>query len=1176
MIFRNQVLISLVAIVVANGCSRPMKFVSRTDAANPAQSTGDAKGSQEPAPSPAKSLPTIVDTNGKSVTPVDQQIANLSKLIPTPKSVQIPDAFFKFSKDKIVTNKDFDFGIEITNSSVAVASFRVSIVDSAGNPIVAAQTIQTDGSPTYNVTQKLVFGDGIYFIEATAIDAAETELRTEKISLFVDRSAPVVFLYLGVEPSRDPQKLACNTNPGSRSDVAMRIIPYDVCAVKTGPVALRITDICVLAESQATTPPPSNNSCWVSYSSMDFLALLANGKNDLVAFARDEIGNVGRGTASVVLKPANNPPVANLIEPSSSLVASKIFNDGDLLTVRWKVKSTDPYEKVRIAVSIIDADNQSRFLNLACNFANQRLAKACSDEAIQDTTGTIIKSEGNNTGSYTFKVPTGWGGINKHFYIQVQAFDVSGNSSVVATQDFNRGYEVLAGREFDGRGGSGLRLNRFDTRGGIVRVNKKGEVFDSAYGYKLSAFDGRSCRFFQTPSIPKTQTDCPDAFMNDDYSINAHWAYNRTKDVFYAIASKGGQEYIVEIDFNKKTITEIFGGAGKTDIDSSLRNVDVKKYRTAGLHQYLVYEGTLDRIFFRTLTQMYAINPTTMQLSYLLGNSASGEPADMQNVKQRDLVLADCPYKNVTCAFAVTPDRRLFMSLAGSDRPNAGGLYGTTFLIRDFSLDNPDQTTDMTMLPANSSNGGFISDYYYNSTNNSLVATLYASWVSELRLPDKSTTDIAAYKWKTLVVSGANSTNIFKSPLVSDSLPIQAPFQSVSIASSGFPNSFYIFDTGNGYLDYIDIESRTLEPVMGTDVGNTADELGINRDLRGPRHLFVDNDGNLVFSDVFNTQRIDLKNSDGQNPMIQTIRSAGANMPMRFDAAKNQVVRLSENGSSVDVFDYSKFSNPAVAPVMQFLGSQLGGHAVALSQNSSALKVASISIGGYTASVHLTDFTGYVNGNPAVAAQLVTNPNRKSFSSRWNWVGQDPMICYLDGNILSASDCAQAPLVNGNYYEASKYLAGGDTNHWGDSAYYNSQYTVPSAAFALNDTVVVACLSNTFVMIDKAGNKIYPFTPVDGNGQSFVLAGASASQPCYDRQAMFFNQNGRIFFIETGSTKPYEVDLSTVALTNKAKFTPITTQMPMAPGLYGSMFVTDTYVYYTHLHNVHRVLRNRR
>jgi hypothetical protein len=315
----------------------------------------------------------------------------------------------------------------------------------------------------------------------------------------------------------------------------------------------------------------------------------------------------------------------------------------------------------------------------------------------------------------------------------------------------------------------------------------------------------------------------------------------------------------------------------------------------------------------------------------------------------------------------------------------------------------------------------------------------------------------------------------------------------------------------------------------------------VNRRLDYPSHIFVDNNGEIVFSDFFNLQKITLDPDNNNLHTVSSLAYTFTRHPMKFDAATNQVYVAERR--DLHVYDYNDLAaGPTVigTAATQY-GYELGG---TVSNDFQKLSYMSSSYDGVQGRVYRTylyhsDFTTPA----AVQSSLMTHTDL--LSAAYNYCGP-----------TGTDPCSAAITTSGAHDGSTFRLSALSGRYRWHSATHVSAYDTANQN-------VYTCLNNSFAKVNVATATVALFAATDEGGVALA---------CQSNSAVFHNLGGQLYYGQFDGF--YAINTSTIDSTFAATLTRIPTTAPTFSGVYGGFTIDSDYIYYTERFSS-RVLRNK-
>lgn len=966
------------------------------------------------------------------------------------------------------------------------------------------------------------FAPGSYIVEISGFFSHGGALSTVQGTLTVDNTGPYVRLYPGVFRSAD----ACSTPPGQLEFVATRVASYDYCVRDLGSAATQVSKVC-LARTE-TGEPEVNDACWTDPANLPRLMLLSsanNGLNSYTLYARDAVGNVGFDSRSITMLPTI-PPRVDILEPTSQSLAGGVYRAGETKTLRWWITDEDTqYKDIKIVVTLMEADDPTKFTHLACNFVDNPVFRQCPSPMLENS--PLIVSEGNDRGSFSFTVPANWD-TAKSYLLLVTAIDKAGNAAVASTQEINAGWQVMAGRTYKGIGSSGVTIAQ-PAAGSITRTDRLGQLYSISQNFKLRAFDNRSCRMLKRAGAAAEPFDCDDIIETQHYRslVTGFWVYDGHRDVFYA--TNDGKIYL--IDFNARQVQVLFG-AGSTPLTRDLTaGRAASAYAASGLNHRLSFDASHRHLYFIDQGCLYYLDTRNSELRYVLGNGSAETGVGRQNdVRQRDVVLP-----SGVISFAVTKDYRVIMGASAPPHWPLGGGRAPQYLITNFDPANSSTTTSIIPLglhgiesPDETPLTDSIADIEYSSADHTIYAVIKWIGLYAMTIPSSESAS-TAYTWRKVNLrEGGHSHSAARIPGT---------------------NLFYVNYRSDGRSFLLDRDTGTEAAVLGFEIGSEGDQLGQNRYLELPLHVQAMSDSVVYFNDRYNLNRLSL---DGNGWQGQTKIASFAMHP--FHIQNDKIYQAAQ----FSLVTYALSTGTEIA-------RRSTGHSgywstretlVGIGRDMRNLKTVFVGLDWNSVAGTSRKSTLFL-GNFSLGDDGAIASAQKLRLSAVEPVGSN--YCGNNGTALCTQAVAE---ISGG----AAYFAGADyrlDRTWG---WYGveSHNNVVSAAFNEQESGFFGCANQNFFYYDISAQKLYNFSAEKVEGGSLS---------CNIKRGLFRWIDGALYFARDDGF--YRVKTDEITTRNRAVFERVSTRRPVLTGDYGGFDITPNYIYYTHTPS-RRLIRNER
>ncbi len=980
--------------------------------------------------------------------------------------------------------------------------------------------------------------EGNYAAKIQLLDSADGPFAESEFSIFVDTVAPTITMLVG----RDVANFCQGSALAAATVVSTKVIPVSYCAADPGNPSSGVKQVCIQAATSPAAPAP-DSPCWQPAQETLRPVVLSPGANQVYAHVKDNAGYVSQISGGVTLNLGLAPKV-EILEPKPQEVSAAKWQAGQSHTFRFKVTDDDTtFSSLRTVISLLDANDDANFRHLACNFSNDAVTQFCPDGAVPSSP-LISSSAVSQTFSFTFVVPADWD-QNKKYLLLATVIDQSGNASIRSSQELNAPYEVVAGVTYRGIGGTGTTMAADSHTGLHIVSDRRGSLLIPARNLRFSSStDNRSCRMLRLGATDRTAFDCPDVIETPYASslLGYPWAYDSTRDVFYARINHANQRLIGKIDFNARRLDIVFGGAGKTNLTSNLPPQALSTdYRNSSVYSFLFFDAASQTLLFRSRSQLYAIGPQN-QLRFIAGADLGADfPPDQNDVAQAALVLPDEDEP-----FAFSTDRRLLISGEKAANKPFGSFWGLQYLAGPLDFSNPAAPTDLIKIstPAGTDRTNYdLGSISYDPTNNRFYGS--NAWValSYMALPPLGS-PASAYTWNDLILR-SESTLVAEETFLQSYSPSQTtPFPIVfgafpvthTLASSSL---IYFYNSMNGTILSLDLTSKAIDRYLGTKSGTLESSAAQNQVLDTVRTLAFDNQGKLLLRDFYSTLRVTTGASLESGGQIERLDSAIGFGPFVFRSATNEVFQANVYDSSVGaqgglrIFNYDELSASTASIAAAGPVGYPAGYT--LNNNLDAPKVFGLN-GEYDENSGVTH-QAWAFQNAFGPRSALTAAVRTAFSAA-DLFGLGVNFC--------SGVCNQGTLVS-NYYAASSYRLAPVR------ALYRWRSPISKPVYLTNDTDVLLGHADKFMLFDTVSSRVYELNAEDTSATRIVGAPG----------AIFENTGGKTYLaIPTGTGRGvYEVNAANAKVDNKLRLTPIPLDYDIAN--FRAIHVKDGFLYFS-------------
>ena len=897
----------------------------------------------------------------------------------------------------------------------------------------------------------------------------------------VDTMPPVGRIFLGASASLSP----CTLPPAVSRFVASSVIPVQFCFDDQNGQGSGVAQFC-LKSNASSVPlelPSLSDDCWKPVDQAPKQVLLTSeseGLNVFHLFLKDAVGNVGRDEPMTVSLTSSEPPKVEILGPSSSELASSIWKAGEVKVLKWKVSDLDTLPlDIRIVVSLLNRSNKEDFVHLACSFADAPNAplKMCPDPKLALSPGILRSADGS--GQYSFKVDPSWD-LGKPYMLAVTAIDKAGNAAVLSTAEINQSWEVLAGRSYNGFGGTGSTMQATEIYH-LVATDALGQLYNTSNhkdgNYKVRSLDGRTCRFSKKLGAPSTPFDCEDILATNEPILGSPWKYIEYKDVFYAAVSGS----ILEINFKARSVRKLAGsGAEPLPVGSEVKPLS-SLASIPGLKSRLAYEPGSKSSYFVSSGRIYQIDSAD-KVRFVVGSGKMQvAPSPLVEARAADLDLPNIGYD----VFSVTADGRILFTGDRLPNWNTGSGFGLSYVLESVKPGSPDQTARLMVLGGTTG----VLDVAASGPSNEVRST---NWSNAQYRPEDSSVYVMAL-WK----------GVYRIKLPPVGSP-ETAYQLEHLSGAGVgTNDFAIVPKTNilfysefsfGNIFQVDIASKQQVALVGSNAKIPDSVQSENANLSAPRYFQRLTDNEIYFNDFNGLRKTKFEGGIWTVSTLIQAPSAIYRGAFRLFEAAQKIVQLSGND-----FRSANLANPSstVGEVTRVAGPRQLWYPLQFGHSTSAsspkMFLMNTDFDGVSAS---GGFMSVVNYDAALSGSLTNSTNLVAAENL------DSSICGADKKTLCTQGTTQTDSRGGRYYAVGTYrlpVAG----FW-----YHNRNAQTTAAFSSNDEIVYTCgTGDKFLAIDVPHQRIYEF--------SARANGTEVSCPFYG--SVFHNFEGQIYVSVSGS-----------------------------------------------------------
>ena len=808
----------------------------------------------------------------------------------------------------------------------------------------------------------------------------------------------------------------------------------------------------------------------------------SGGLNVFHLFLQDANGRIGKDVPRAITLTSSEPPKVEILAPSASELATSIWKSGDDKVLKWKVSDLDtPPSESRIVVTLMNRSNKEDFVHLACSFADAPNAplKLCPDPKLAQSSGIQRSSDGS--GQYSFKVNTSWD-LSKPYMLAVTAIDKAGNAAVLTTAEINQGWEVLAGRSYNGFGGTGSTLQTTEVNH-LVAADALGQLYNTSShkdgNYKVRSLDGRTCRFSRKVGAPSTPFDCEDIIETNESILGNNWTSIEHKDVFYAAVSGN----ILEINFKTRSVRKVSGtGTEPLPVGTELKPLNSLNL-IPGQSTRMTYEPVSKSSYFISSGRIYEIDSSD-KVRFVVGSGRNQlSPSPLVEARASDLDLPTIG----SVVFSVAPDGRILFSGNPLTNWTNGSGFGLSYVLEGIKVGTPDQTVRLMVLGGTTG----VLDPTAIMPSNPVRSTM---WASAQYKPEDSSVYVMN-SWK----------GIYRIPLP----PVGSPeasyqFEPISVSVGELTERFAIvtktkilffteFTAGN--IFQLDIASKQKVVLVGRNSKMPDSIQSENGTLRAPRYFQRLTDTEIYFNDFYGLRKTKAEGGGWTVTTLMQQPSAIYQAAFRFFEAAQKIVQV---GSSND-FRSASLANPSstagevkriAGPKKLFYGLQYG-HST--STSSPKMFLVNTEWDGRAIS---GGFMSVVSYDAALSGSLTNSTNLAAPENL------NSPICGADKKTLCKQGTTQSDSRGGQYFAVGTYRLPTV------SFFYQNQSQQTTAAFSSDDQIVYTCGSgNKFLALDLPQQRIYEFA---------ALANGTAVN-CPFLGTAFHNFNGQIYVSVSGS-----------------------------------------------------------
>ena len=643
--------------------------------------------------------------------------------------------------------------------------------------------------------------------------------------------------------------------------------------------------------------PSLSDACWKPVAQAPKQVLLtseSDGLNVFHLFLQDTNGKVGRDEPRAITLTSSEPPTVEILAPSSSELATSIWKSGEDKVLKWKITDFDTLPlDIRVVVTLMNRSNKEDFVHLACSFADAPNAplKQCPDTKLAQS--SAIRRFSDGSGQYSFKVNPSWD-LSKPYMLAVTAIDKAGNAAVQTTAEINQNWEVLAGRSYNGFGGTGSTIRATESSH-LVAADSLGQLYNISNhkdgNYKVRSLDGRTCRFSKRVGAPPSPFDCEDIIATDESILGSEWTYIEHKDVFYAAVSGN----ILEINFKARSVRKLLG-IGNEPLPVGTEKKPLSALATIpGLSSRLAYEPVSKSAYFISSRRIYQIDSLD-KVNFVVGSGRIQDaPVPLLEARAADLDLPSIGGG----VFSVTPDGRILFSGDRLPNWNAGGGFGLSYVLEGIKVGMPNQTTRLILLGASSN----VLNVAASQPSNQVRSSMWAN--AQYRHEDSSVYVMNAwhgiYRIPLPPVGSPETAYLFE--------PISVSVGELTARFAIVPKTKILFfsEYSLGNIFQLDIASKQKAVLVGRK-GKLPDSVqSESATLSAPRYFQRLTDTEIYFSDYYGLRKT--KNEFGSWTVSTLMQQPSAiyQGAFRFFEAAQKIVQV---GSSND-FRSASLANPS-------------------------------------------------------------------------------------------------------------------------------------------------------------------------------------------------------------------------------------------------------------------------
>ena len=920
-----------------------------------------------------------------------------------------------------------------------------------------------------------------YVFSVSGYKRDRTYLEPAQGRVVLDTMPPVGRIFLGAAESLSP----CAQPPAVSRFVASSVIPVQFCFDDQNGQGSGVVQFC-LKSNASSVPlafPSQSDVCWKPVDQAPKQVLLTSeseGLNVFHLFSKDAVGNVGRDEPMAVTLTSSEPPKVEILAPSSSELASSIWKSGEDKVLKWKVSDLDTLPlDIRIVVTLLNRSNREDFVHLACSFADAPNAplKLCPDPKLALSSGILRSADGS--GQYSFKVDPSWD-LSKPYMLAVTAIDKAGNAAVLSTAEINQSWEVLAGRSYNGFGGTGSTLQATEINH-LVAADALGQLYNTSNhkdgNYKVRSLDGRTCRFSKKVGAPSTPFDCVDILATNEPILGHNWTYIEHKDVFYVAVSGN----ILEINFKARSVRKLTGsGTGTLPVGTEEKSLS-SLASIPGLKSRLAYEPVSKSSYFVSSSRIYRIDSSD-KVRFVVGSGKPQvAPSPLVEAPATDLDLPNME----SDVFTVTADGRVLFSGDRLSNWNDGAGYGMPYVLEGIRAGSPSETARLMVL------GGTTGVLDVAAKGPSNLDRSSNWWGAQYKPEDSSVYVMNAwrgiYRIKLPPVGSPETAYQFE--------PISVGDYTTRFVLVPKTNILFFSEFSYGNIFQADIASKQKVVLVGSKDKLPDSVQSENATLSAPRYFQRLTDTEIYLNDYYGLRKTKYEGGIWTVSTLMQQPSAIYHGAFRFFETAQKIVQ----GGGSNEFRSASLANPSstVGQVIKIAGPSKFWYGLQYghSTSSSAPKMFLVNTNwdGKAASGGLMSVVSY----DAALSGSLTNSTNLAAPENLN-----ASICGVNKDTSCAQGTKLTDSRGGQYYSVGTYRLPQVGFH------YHNRLQQTTAAFSSDDQIVYTCgTGNKFLAIDVPQQRIYEFSArANGTEVSCPFTGAA-----------FHNFGGQIYVSVSGS-----------------------------------------------------------